>query len=448
MCSIVRSGAPAEPSERGPYGRVRGPRDTAYLVARLRAILQRYGLTSERAKERARRCLRTLEPYGLQPTFATPGAVVEIEPAFFKELSDAGAEIAIHGYDHANFRRLSRDQARWQFEKAIEAYERSGIPFEGFRCPYLSYTPDVRAILPDGAFTYSSNTAIARQVVQVDAEHPVFAQLARNYRAAPSDDAVCTPSIDGPLVELPVCVPDDLQLCDGLGLGKDGLLRSWVAMLHEAHSRGELFAPLFHPEAYDLLDEPMDGLLQAARALRPSVWLTQLRDVARWWRERAAFRVRWGSEDGRLCIEFDCGERATVLARGWHWTGNPREWHGGWSVLDERRVRIDDATRPFVGLTGVDPTTVAFLTDQGYVVDDGEHAERCGISLSGRMVEDLGSRRALVEHIERSSAPLLRYSPWPAEAKSALCIAGDLDALSLRSYLRRLHPAVRARQGG
>jgi Polysaccharide deacetylase len=438
----------AEPSEREAHGHVRAKRHPAYLAARLRAIVQRYGLTSQWAKERARRCLRTLEPYGLQPTFATPGAVVESDPAFFQELSDAGAEVAIHGYDHADFRRLSSSQARWQFEKAIEAYERSGIPFEGFRCPYLSYTPEVRAVLPDGAFAYSSNTAIARQVVRLDAEDPIFTQLARNYRAAPSDDVVCAPSFDGPLVELPASVPDDLQLCDGLGLGNDGLRRAWTAMLEEAHSRGELFAPLFHPEAYDLLDAAMDGLLQAAHALRPSVWLTQLRDVARWWRERETFRARWVSREDGLSIEFDCGERATVLARGWRWTGNPREWDGGWSVIDERRVHIDDGTRPFVGLTGVDPGTVAFLKEQGYVVDDGEHPERCSVCLSGREVEELGSRRALVEHIERSKTPLLRYSPWPAESKSALCIAGDLDALSLRSYARRLHPAVRARQSG
>jgi hypothetical protein len=208
-----------------------------------------------------------------------------------------------------------------------------------------------------------------------------------------------------------------------------------------------LFAPLFHPEAYDLLDEPMDGLLQAARDLQPSVWLTQLRAVARWWKERAAFGVRWASEDGRLSIEFECGERATVLARGWRGTGNPREWHGGWSVIDERRVQVDDAPRPFVGVIDVDPGTVAFLKEQGYIVDDGQHATPCSVSLSGRLVEELGSRTALVEHIERSDAPLLRYSRWPAESKSALCIAGDLDALSLRSYLRRLHPAVRARHG-
>ena len=143
--------------------------------------------------------------------------------------------------------------------------------------------------------------------------------------------------MDGPLVELPVSVPDDLQLCDGLGLGKDGLLRSWIAMLHEAYSRGEC-SPLFHPEAYDLLDEPMDGLLQAARALRPSVWLTQLRDVARWWRERSAFRVKWGS---RMAA---CASNSTVPSEppclpvdGM--TGNAREWHGGWSVIDERRVQ-------------------------------------------------------------------------------------------------------------
>ena len=421
-------------------------RNPVYLLSRLRAVALRYGATSARAKARVRRCLSRLEPHGLLPTFATPGTVVERNPAFFRELSEAGAELAIHGYDHADFRRLARSQAAWQFERAIDAYERHGIPWEGFRCPYLSYTPDVRAVLPEGAFGYSSNRAVAWPVVSGDLRRPVFAQLARNYRAASSEDVVCTPTLDDGLIEIPASVPDDLQLCDGLGLGNDGLLRAWIGMLEQTHGRGELLAPLVHPEAYDLVEDAVDGLLRAARARRPAVWLTQLRHVARWWRERAGFAVRSWHADRSLLIELDCTDRATVLVRAWRWPGRLHRWDGTWSVIEDRRLRIDDGTRPFVGLSGVDADTAAFLQEQGYLIDDGPDADRCSVHLSGRAVEALGSYRALVDHLESGDAPLLRYSRWPAEAKSAFCFAGDLDALSVWNYLERLRPSVAARR--
>src|SRR5919106_1325852 len=67
-----------------------------YLLNRLGAVTHRYGATSAKAKQRVHRCMRSLEPLGLQPTFATPGRVVESDPGFFSGLSEAGAELAIH----------------------------------------------------------------------------------------------------------------------------------------------------------------------------------------------------------------------------------------------------------------------------------------------------------------------------------------------------------------
>ncbi len=425
-------------------------RHPIYLATRAGAVGRRYGITSRKAKERIWRCLRGLDPAVPRPTFATPGRVVDEEPAFLRELCDAGAELAIHGYDHADFRRLTPAQSAWQFDQAIAAYARHGIPCDGFRCPYLSYTPDVRAILPEGVFSYSSNRAITWPAAGRDSggdSGPVFAQLARNYRALSSDGAVATPTLEDGLVEIPASVPDDLQLCDGLGLGEDGLLRTWLETLHQTHRREELFAPLFHPEAYDLLEAAVDGVLGAARAQRPAVWLAQLRDIAAWWRERSAFGARTSAQDGALVLDFNCSERATVLVARWPWPATLRPWDGTWSVLDDRSVRIDSAARPFVGVSGVDAATIAFLTEQGYVVESGADAAACSVLLSGRDVRRFGTPRALLERIERSAAPLIRYSRWPSEAKSAFCLAGDLDALSLRDYAQRLRPAVRARSG-
>jgi len=44
----------------------------------------------------------------------------------------------------------------------------------------------------------------------------------------------------------------------------------------------------------------------------------------------------------------------------------------------------------------------------------------------------------LIEHIEASPGPLMKLGRWPDAAKSAFCLAGDLDALSLRDYMGRL----------
>jgi peptidoglycan/xylan/chitin deacetylase (PgdA/CDA1 family) len=411
-------------------------RNAPYLVSRLHSVGTRYGVTPERAKERVRRCVAALEPHGLLPTFATPGRVVEEAPAFFRRLSDDGAEFAVHGYDHVDFRKLSRADATAQFSRALDAYREAGVPCDGFRCPYLSYTPELVGTWPEGAFSYSSNRAVAWRAASLDADNPVFAQFAEFYAAVSAEEEVSLPSTTGQVVEIPCSVPDDLELFDGLSLGEQGMHDAWLEVLREVHRRGELFAPLFHPESFDLMQGPIEDLLDAAHALVPAVWLTQLRDVARWWREKQAFTAHASAGDGGLHVELRCSPRGTVLVRDWPAPVRSRPWDGRWAVLDATAVDVEDPVRPFVGVAAGDRDVAAFLTEQGYVVDDGPTARDCTVVIDGAP----GSHVDLVERIEGSPGPLLRFSRWPSEAKCAFCLAGDLDALSLRDYARRLVP--------
>jgi hypothetical protein len=167
------------------------------------------------------------------------------------------------------------------------------------------------------------------------------------------------------------------------------------------------------------------------------VWFAQLRDVARWWREREGFRVAVSRTDSGLHIRIACSGRATVLVRDWAPDGW-RPWDGRWGVLDERTVRIEDGTRPFVGVRGLEPDTVAFLEEQGYVVDSSDEASSCTVLIESGVLAAPSNKVDLIAHIEASSGPLLKLGRWPDEAKSAFCLAGDLDALSLRDYLGRL----------
>jgi peptidoglycan/xylan/chitin deacetylase (PgdA/CDA1 family) len=420
-------------------------RDLGYIVLRLFALLQRYGITSSKARKRTLDCVRLLARYDCYPTFPTPGRVVSKHAAFFRELQHLGAELAVHGYDHVDFHSLTPEEVTQQFVKATHAYQHNGIQSDGFRCPYLSYTDELLTAIPHGLFNYSSNKAIWWDVFPAEAVSEataIFDNLSRFYQAVSSETTVSAPTISrGSLIEIPASVPDDLQLYDGLRLGEQGLAQAWLKILRQTYQRGELFVLLFHPESYYQCAQAFESLLSVATQLQPAVWITRLRDVSDWWWEKSRFVVDISPEASGLHIRFDCSEPATVLVRNIE-TGEPTHpWHGLYHVLDGRECRVAADPWPFVGvLPGVPDQTVAFLQEQGYIVETGERASHCGVRLDAPTVARLENPVQLIAYIESTPAPLVRFWRWPNEYRSVLCITGDLDALSLVDYFARLLP--------
>jgi peptidoglycan/xylan/chitin deacetylase (PgdA/CDA1 family) len=405
------------------------------------AIARRYGVGTRRAKRRIRDSIEVMAAHGCRPTFPTPGRVVDANGEFCLELQERGAELAVHGYDHLDFRALTREEARTQLELATDAFARTGIECRGFRCPYLSCTETVFEVLPDD-LRYSSNQAIwwdADAVAAARGQTAVFGTLEKFYAAESAERAVSVPTLTNGVVEIPASLPDDLQLYDGLKLGSDGLRAAWLEILEATHRRGELFTALFHPEAWDHVKPAVKAVLAAAERLEPPVWIARLQDVGAWWHEKAGFSARL--EEGS--IAFDCSDDASILVRGLATTqDHARPWLGGYAVLAEPRVRLRADERPFVGVTEDAPSRIGhFLREQGYLVETGPDAERCSVVVNAAVAASLGSDRALIDHIESSSAPLVRFWRWPNGARSALCITGDLDALSLSDYAARFFNA-------
>jgi peptidoglycan/xylan/chitin deacetylase (PgdA/CDA1 family) len=414
-------------------------RDPSYVARRMIALGRRYGFTPEKGMQRATECVDVLSARGCYPTFATPGRVVEKGGNFFKELTGMGAEIAIHGYDHVDFRSLSPAEAENQFVRAANAFDRYGIPFDGFRCPYLSWTDGMLESLPDSRLRYSSNTAIWWDVIPTEEANSIFSHLWQFYRPLSSETSFSLPRSRGELVEIAASLPDDLQLVDGLGLGKEGLRRTWSDIVRRTHGRGDLFAPLFHPELFEDCRLAFENILDEARDLRPRVWVTQLRDVARWWRERETFTVERGGNGSRLRLRFDCSERATILTRNVRTNAPTRSWDGSYDVVDARELEAGGGERPLVGLAPSAPAdTLVLLREHGYITDTSEDARECSIYLTPSLLRELATEVALVDFIESSRAPLVKFGRWPDEARSAFCVAGDLDALSLRDYAARI----------
>jgi hypothetical protein len=326
--------------------------------------------------------------------------------------------------------------------RAAQAFARHGIEGHGFRCPYLSCSDDLLDVLPKGMFDYSSNKAILWDVASsADANGAATTSdvLHRLYKPESALAAVCTPSTRSDIVEIPVCLPDDLELIDGLQLVPDRVAKVWIYVLHQTHRRGELFNLLFHPELAPQCQAPMTAVLREAAELQPEVWIARLRDIGAWWREKARFSTTVADKPEGLQVSFMCSERATILVKGLEPGGLGHAWNGAYHQLRTRTLTLPAEPRPFVGLPGSAPDRiVSFLQEQGYILDIGETAPLCGTYLNTETLAGLTSELQLIQTIEASPGPLVRYWRWPGGARSALSITGDLDALTLLDYASRL----------
>ena len=416
--------------------RARGPR---FIWQRATNLLDRYDVSPAQAFRRVYDCVETLAEWGCAPTFPTPGIVVQRYPHLIRQLQDAGAEIAVHSYQHVDLSAVPAAAASQQLARAVQTFERFGIEVHGFRCPYLGYSEELRNALPDGMFEYSSNEVISCEPDNiVNHRSEFFDKLCGLYRGKPFSKAVCVPSTHSNLIEIPVCAPDDLQLVDGLGLGPEEIGQWWIHVLDQVHWRGELFTLIFHPELASSLGVPFASLLRRASQVTPPVWTARLREVSDWWREKSNFRVESVETSTGLRLSFACSPRATILVRGLGPCDSGQVWDGAYTRLQSSILDVPADPRPFIGLVALAPEPVgSFLREQGYIVDTADTAVRCAIYLDASTLDGL-TQVQLVDHIEALPGPLVRYWRWPNGARSALCITGDLDALSLLDYAGRL----------
>jgi peptidoglycan/xylan/chitin deacetylase (PgdA/CDA1 family) len=393
-------------------------RDPSYIARRACALGARYGFTSGRARRRVDACVSALAELGCSPTFMVPGRVVEAHAPYLRSLTDRGVELALHGFDHVDFASLSPTAVRLQFERSADAFARAGIPFQGFRCPYLSATDEVFRQLPAELLMYSSNSAVTwPTALPPGSGNSVTRQLASFYATRSADIAISLPFSRHGLIELPCSLPDDIQIYDGFKAGEVGLERAWCRVLETAYARGELQVLMFHPELADRCSAAFGTLLELAQSVRPSVWVTRLVDVARWWQERSRCVVeRTVSPDGHNAFTLRGSTRAR-LVRG---------------TESGTRLVVPDELAPLIGVSPLVTTaTRDSLVNLGYLLEDDQPA-RCVFQLDSDQPVD----RALLERLE--AHPLMRIARWPDGAGAALCISGDLDALSLADYARRL----------
>ena len=416
-------------------------RDSQYILQRGLNLLRRYRLSPALAMSRVERIVNVLAEYDCAPTFPTPGVVVKSRPEYFQELQERNVEFSVHSYYHIDLKARPPEVAKKQLFRAADMFREHGLEVHGFRCPYLSWSEALLDVLPEGAFGYSSNQAVRWDVItdSITRRQAVnFGIINSLYVPQTADEKVCVPWRQANLIEIPVCVPDDLQLYDGLQITVEAMIKVWTRVLHRTHQRGELFNLMFHPELVEVCEQIFPPLLQEAKNLEPDVWVARLRDISAWWYEKEEFKVEITSTESGLQLDIHCSPRGTVLSRGLALSGEA--WSGSYQRVSDRRLNLPSEIRPFVGLSDLaSPDTCKFLEEQGYIIDCSEQAPKCTVYLDLATLENLNSEVALVDYIEQMDVPLIRFWRWPDGYKSALCITGDLDALTLWDYMTRIY---------
>jgi len=383
--------------------------------------------------------------YDAQVTFPVTAVALHRHPSLLRPLlaRSLTVELAVHGHRHADLSALPDEMQAAEIERAMALFRAEGIPFVGFRAPYLRWNDALLAALNAAGFWYDSSVSILWPVIDeaslsaaqrtglqllLDHCHP---QLAERFPALPF-------WING-LLEIPVSLPDDEMLVERLRLkGAAPLATIWRAMLERCHARGELLVLQLHPERFPLCARALERLLKRAQELHPPVWLASLRDITLWWREKRALRVDVMPLDGkRWEVTVEGPVRGTPLVRGAEIETDSVPWGHGYRLVPHRRFRLRADGHPCVGISSAAPLElVQFLGDQGYVVEVSDCPEGYTVYVDRRTFS-LADALPLLAEIEATSGPMVRLGRWPQGAGSALAITGDVDALTVWDYLIR-----------
>lgn len=107
------------------------------------------------------RLLDLFSKHDVKATFFTLGQVAHHHPSLIKKIHSQGHELAVHGYDHLQFFRLTPSEAKNDIVKAKDTIEDIiGASVSGFRAPAFSILPSTSwalELLAESGFKYDSS---------------------------------------------------------------------------------------------------------------------------------------------------------------------------------------------------------------------------------------------------------------------------------------------------
>lgn len=408
------------------------------MLRRAAVISGRYGLTSANMDRTLAHFTRTLDQFGCGATFPITGVTLARNKKTVEKYEARNIEFAVHGFFHVDHTRLSLTEHLRHLELARSEFSAAGISCKGFRSPYLRWNEDTLAAVKQAGFLYDSSQALAWDGLEFT-ETDTYRHVLGFYGAISARDYLALPRLENGLVRIPYCLPDDEAFVDRLHLTTEPMIELWLAILARTYAGGELFTLGLHPERFELCKRALVETLRHARGLMPGVWIARLDEIASWWKARTESRVDIAAEDGgRLCVRVYGPEHLDILARGVEPLSPTTGWDGRYRRALTKDFSFAARRRPFIGVSSSSPAGLNdFLQQQGYIVEQADTDEQHSFYVDQPSF-DRRDERSLLARIENSDFPLVKLGRWPGGARSALCITGDIDALTIWDYGLRL----------
>lgn len=410
------------------------------MLARGRVITSRYGLTAGKMDTALALFTEILRESACSATFPVTASTIALNPGLAKKYVGKGLELAVHGLQHIDYSRLSLEEQVSHLRLARDIYDKLGIPVRGFRCPYLRWNNDLITAVRDSGFTYDGSQAMVLDVVGGGMMTDAYRRALDFYGAQSANAYPALPDWSDGLVRIPYCLPDDEALVDRLHITEASVMAEiWLAMLDLIYQTGELFTLGLHPERTSVCKGALQALLTKAHSLSPSVWIARLDEIASWYLALGKATFDYRQEDNNLYhLSISAPAGATTLLRSLKALTVTHPWAQGYHTVVENEFILQSTVRPWIGLSPGSPTSLErFLRHQGYLVEISSESTAYTYYLD-RNSFNQQDERALLADLECENLPLVRLSRWPNGARCGLAITGDVDALTIWDYGRRL----------
>ncbi len=333
-------------------------------------------------------------------------------------------------------------------------FQRTRIPYQGFRNPYLGWTEDSLDVFTGLGLTYESNEAVIHDAIDLERLPPRlrsgFEKSLKLFQAIPCSAYTLRPHFEGALLRIPTSIPDDEMIFDRLRITDAKEVGDiWSCIMQRVYNLGGLYVLNLHPERVTLCKRALDQLLTYTNSRPLPVWQACLKDIAQWWKEHSQFRMNITQlAPDRWRVEATCTPRATLLARHLTVEDQPTtNWSDPDVCIQAHYCTVKASRCPCIGLSLHTPQQVLdFLLEQGYPAVCCSQEEGKMYTLYLDLPEGLGATReeqvkrrsALVQQIEHIDTPFLHFGCWPDGSQAALAISGDIDSVTVQDFFLRV----------
>ena len=417
------------------------------LIIRIGMLIRRFDICGNKMKNAVLEIEQIGKKYKYRPTMIVPALVLKRHHKLLGDLSNTNLELAIHGYTHKNFRHLDLHEQVSEIQKAKDVFNELEISTYGFRGPYLSWNDYTNEAIEKNQLLWESNETFIwngfRDLKATKLGYFKEKDIHELYRPLNADKNIMIPYLKGRIVCIPVTLPDDEILVDRLGFkDSETISRICIDIMERTYERGGIFTLQLHPERFRVCQEALEALLQrAAMYSKPSMWITGMREIAEWWKEKSQFQFTFEAISERgYCVRCECTDRATILCRNLSGEASKASFYQDYSIIEDKEFFIESKNlKPCIGVhPRCSKELRKFLTDEGFCYEVSNKNSKYSLFLNEYETFVRKNGIDLLSRITENPNPIVRYWRWPAGMRSAFVTTHDLDSVTITDFLLRL----------